>query len=114
MPSSFVPDNEAVPSGADWDPTYYRRRVERGADWDTTYAFRLAEAAAKDSARNQLIAAIRLEEKRLQEQALTTLGTDYLTRETQRAAFAGQARANVYAQRTVDGVKGATDEAIKL
>lgn len=95
-----------------FDPHYYEKQVARGAPWDTGYAFRLAAARAKDKARSKLVRAIRLEAKRLQSASYTTLGADYLTRDHGFNAFVGEAHTNV--TRSIDGVRDAPDDAIKL
>jgi|GEM_PF-3055100 len=95
-----------------FDPHHYEKQVARGAPWDTGYAFRLATARAKDKARTKLVRAIRLEAKQMKSASYTTLGADYLTRDHGINTFIGEAHANVV--RSIDGVRDAPDDAIKL
>lgn len=117
MATRFVPDPEAqqdIPGGlARYNPRYYQDQVAVGSALDTTYEFRVAAAHAKDRARNQLVSAIKLEEKRLREQQLTTFSLSYLTDDFNKD-FSGEAKGNVLATRSIDGVDGADDDAIKL
>lgn len=85
------------------DRHYYEKQVGPSSPFDETHAFRRAAARAKDRARHQLIRAIRDKEREARGNSFTGLGD-----------FSQAARSEVYAQRTVDGVKGATDDAIKL
>jgi hypothetical protein len=115
--TKYIPDREEpseVGAVHSWNHKYYRNQVQAGAPWDTTFAFRYAVAHAKDRARNELIRAIRMEAQRLQEESRTTLGIDYLTRNDDLASFDNQAKSNVLAQRKINGVEGAPDDAILL
>ena len=85
------------------DRHHYEKQIGPSSPFDRTHAFRLATARAKDRARHKLIRAIRKKEREARGNSLTGLGD-----------FSQAARREVYAQRTVDGVKGATDDAIKL
>ena len=85
------------------DRHYYAKQVEPASPFDKTHAFRLATARAKDRVRHNLIRAIREREREARGNSFTGLGD-----------VSQAARREVYAQRTVDGVKGATDDAIKL
>jgi hypothetical protein len=116
MAVTFIPDpqQDNTPSGDGYNKHLYADAVQPGSIWDTTYEFRRAAAAAKDTARNQLRHAIKLEEQRLLEQQLTTLSGSYLTSDPFSSDFSGQARSNVMVTRSIDGVEGAPDNAIKL
>jgi hypothetical protein len=116
MPSTtkLQPDTDSSEAIEGIDRHYYANQVVSGGPWDRTYPFRMAAAHAKDRARHHLLKAIWMEEQRLASQTFTgglalTSGVSIV-----RADFSQQARANVLANRTVDGVKGASDDAIKL
>ena len=86
------------------DPRYYQKRVGAGDPWDTGYAIRQATAAAKDSARKKLIKTIQDEEEKARQNSLMGLG------ETHDRNAIGSS----LAEREIDGVKGAPDNAIDL
>jgi hypothetical protein len=105
MPSRFSEDGSsaATESLEGVDRHYYEKQIGPSSPGDNTQAFKLAAAVAKDRARHELIKAIRVEDARLRGDSIVGIGD-----------FSGEARANVYANRTVDGVRGASDDAIKL
>lgn len=85
------------------DRHYYEKQVGPSSPFDETWAFRHAAAVAKDRARHNFIRAIRDKEREIKGNSFTGVGD-----------FSDAARREIYAQRSVDGVKGATDDAIKL
>lgn len=104
MPTRFEPGNSAsVEQLEGVDRHYYEKQVGPSSPFDSTHAFRLAAAIAKDRARHELIKAIRAQEREARGNSFTGLGD-----------VSPAARSEVYAQRAVDGVKGATDDSIKL
>ena len=109
----FVPDprgNDLGGEFVDVNRHYYRDQCRAQAgQWFPTIegqakaATDLAVANAKDDARHELIKALRKEEQRLRTETFTGIGN-----------FAEQARANVYKNRSVDGIEGLPDNDIKL
>lgn len=100
MPTNtkIVPDNSGeFVDGV--DRHYYANQVISKGPWDTTFAFRKAAAHAKDRARHNQIRAIRAE-------AAKARG-DF-------NALSGRAAGRDGDIRSIDGVKGAPDSAIKL
>ncbi|MDP1866998.1 MAG: hypothetical protein Q8L13_11745 [Bradyrhizobium sp.] len=93
---------------------HYANQVVSRGPLDHTYAFRKAAAHAKDRARHNQIKAIRKEEARLRSEAFAGSVTLSPGLDIVRADFSDQARANVLANRTIDGVRGASDDDIKL
>ena len=105
MPTTFKPDggNNETLDGV--DRHYYEKQVRAGgAGIDDTYAFRLAAARAKDTARHNLI-------KRVREEAAKAR---YGRSIGQELGDILSGRQDAVENRTVDGVKGAPDDAIKL
>lgn len=103
MGTELQPDNDASAFVEGVDRHYYEKQVGPSSPFDDTHAFRLAAARAKDKARHQLIRAVQQEEERLRSESLSGLGD-----------YSQEARRNTIANRSVDGVKGAPDDAIKL
>lgn len=80
------------------DRHYYERQVGAASPFDHTHQFKLAAARAKDQARHQLVKAVRVEAAKARGDLNAASG---------RAARDGE-------RRSVDGVEGAPDDAIKL
>ncbi len=104
MPLRLVRDgtieNEDIPGV---DRHYYVNQIGPKSPFDDTYEFRLAAAIAKDKARHQLIRAVR----KADEDARYNRGRlEELADITNQVAFG--------VTRSVDGVEGAPDNAIKL
>jgi hypothetical protein len=116
MAIKFLPDladDRRLTPVPDVNEHIYENQVQRSSDWDTTYAFRLAEAIAKDRARMELIRRVDMEAKRLSEESMTTLSASYFSSaDGNWRNFRDQARQNV--EREIDGVAGASLNAIKL
>lgn len=101
--SRFVDDAGAGGDLEGVDRHYYENQVGAASPLDEAHAFRLAAARAKDRARHDLIRAIRAKEREARGDTFGGFGQ-----------VTPAARGEIYAQRTVDGVKSATDDAIKL
>ena len=115
MATKVVPDGDESAFVEGVDRHYYRRQVGPSSPFDNTHAFRLAAAIAKDKARHKLIKAVRKEEQRIKsERGVFQEFSDRANNPGGDADYSKQARRNVLANRTVDGVKGASDDAIKL
>jgi len=109
----FEPDPRGNDLGGEFkdvDRHYYRDQVRNSSseliptiEGQAKRATELAVADAKDRARHELIKALREEEQRLRTETFTGIGN-----------FAGQARDNIYKNRTIDGLAGKTDNDIKL
>jgi hypothetical protein len=102
MTTTFKPD--AAASDGDIpgvDRHYYENQVGPSSLTDDTHAFRLAAAVAKDTARHQLIRAVRKANEDARANSLTGLGKDTISD-------------SIYWTRSIDGVEGASDDAIKL
>lgn len=104
MPTTFKADSGSVEQLEGVDRHFYAKQVGPASPFDDTYAFRLAAARAKDTARHKLIKRIREEERKARGDR--SVGAELGD------IFSG--REKLVAQRTVDGVKGAPDDAIKL
>lgn len=96
MPIRFVPDNADEQSISGVDRHYYEAQVPPSSPGNDT-SFKRAAAVAKDRARHQLIRAV-LEEDR----------------KARGASFTGLDDTSVQVKRQIDGIEGATDDAIKL
>jgi hypothetical protein len=93
-------DNEDIPGV---DRHYYENQIGPKSPFDDTYEFRLAAAIAKDKARHQLIRAV----QKADEEARFNRGRlEEFADITNEVAFG--------TTRTIDGVEGAPDNAIKL
>lgn len=102
MPSTFVPDAGAGDADIPGvDRHYYRNQVGASSPFDDTHAFRMAAAVAKDRARHDLIKAVRKADQDARYNSFTGFGKDSLTDAMSIA-------------RSIDGVEGANDDAIKL
>lgn len=85
------------------DRHYYENQLGPASPFDDTYDFRLAAAIAKDRARHQMIRAV----QKADADARYNMGRiEELTSITNEVAFG--------VTRSVDGVEGAPDDAIKL
>lgn len=104
MVTTFKPD--AAASDGDIpgvDRHYYENQVGPSSLTDDTFAFRLATAVAKDKARHELIRAV---QKANRDARSDLFGAqDY-------EAFIGNGTQSF--TRSIDGVEGASDDAIKL
>lgn len=97
MPTTVKPDGDQSSFVDGVDRHYYENQVGAASPFDDTFQFRLAAARAKDRARHHLIKAVRVE-------AAKARGGMISDGATARAAE----------RRSIDGVEGATDDAIKL
>lgn len=104
MATRFMAGNDSSGRLEGVDRHFYEKQIGPASPFDDTHAFRLAAARAKDTARHKLIKRIREEEAKARygRSVGAELG-DILS-----------GRQDVISQRTVDGVKGASDDAIKL
>lgn len=93
-------DNPEIPGV---DPHYYEKQIGPASPFDDTYEFRLATARAKDAAREQLIDAIR----KADTDARYNMGKFEEFRNISNEVAFGTTR-------TIDGVEGLPDNAIKL
>lgn len=101
----FVPDQDTDPAISGVDRHFYERQVGAASPFDATHAFRLAAARAKDKARHELIRAVqKADEDARQNRGLGRELGDVL---------AGNPTGAV-TTRTIEGVAGASDDAIKL
>lgn len=93
---------------AEWvdglDRHYYERQLGPTSPFDDQYQFKLAAARAKDKARHLLVKAVREEARRAR----------YNRGVTQELGDILRGRQATTEKRYIDGVEGATDEAIKL
>lgn len=105
MPTNFVPDNNQSDFIDGVDRHFYENQVGASSPFDETFAFRLAAAVAKDRARHQLVRAIRKadEDARFNRSTGQELG-DVLRGNPDGSGI----------KRSIDGVDGASDNAIKL
>jgi|SRR4051812_15787165 hypothetical protein len=94
------------------DRHFYENQVGPSSLFDDAHAFRLATARAKDQARHKLIRAVREEEARVKAETFAGVKLDSMFNVSD--DFSAEARRNVLQNRTVDGAKGAGDDAIKL
>jgi hypothetical protein len=113
VPDRNRPDDLGLVHG--WNHRYYRDQVKSQGifAYDFSFRFRFAAAEALDYARNELIAAVRAEANRIRDESYTTLGLDYLWRDHEIGSFDAQAQQNILTQRSINGVNGAPDDAIK-
>lgn len=95
--TKHVPDSNSGEYAEGVDRHYYANQVVSKGPWDTTFAFRKAAAHIKDRARHNQIKAIRAEAAKARGDFNSLSG-----------------RAASRDQRSIDGVKGAPDSAIKL
>ena len=106
MPTEFKPDPYATDYVEGVSRTYYQDQVQQNhSAFDDEFEFKLAAAHAKDQARHKLIRAMqdKAKEFRLNQGRLQDL-----------EGFLSGNRFNENEKRTVDGVEGAPDDAIKL
>ncbi|MBR1198829.1 hypothetical protein JQ574_22795 [Bradyrhizobium sp. AUGA SZCCT0158] len=115
MPVKFIPGQDDPAADLDGvDKHYYRNQVGPSSPFDTTHAFRWAEARAKDRARHNLIRAVRKEEQRLRNETFAGGVRVDSSLNVVVDDFSAEARQNVLNNRTIDGIAGAKDDAIKL
>lgn len=100
MPVKYEPDRDTVDPIPGVDRHFYRNQVlANSSSSGETLAFQLAAADAKDRARHEMIKAVRAEAAK----ASGNFNT-----------LSGRAAATDNERRTIDGVTGAPDDAIKL
>lgn len=110
MATKFVPDSSSnEPDIPGVDRHYYEKQIGPASPFDDTYAFRLAVARAKDKARHKLIRAVQAAADEADRSGFDFAGTGrgiikYHTDDVARGLV----------KRSVDGVDGAPDDAIKL
>lgn len=114
--TTFQPGNQAVETLDGVDRHFYEKQIGPASPFDDTYAFRLAAARAKDTARHKLINRIRQEERkaRANRSIGAEIGDIVSGHEGDARAFLESERRDIIARRTIDGVEGAPDDAIKL
>lgn len=113
MGTTFIPDPQIQSNGrvVTHNDHFYRDQVTGGGPFDTSFAFRWATASALDKARNNLIDAVGNEARQLRQEQASTLSGFVSDGATD---FRAEVNANVMATRSIDGVEGAPDDAIKL
>lgn len=109
MGTRLIPDNSAVESLPGVDRHYYEKQIGPASPFDDTYAFRLAAARAKDTARHKLIRAVQKTATEADRGGFDFEGTG-------RGVIKNQTDdvARGLVKRSIDGVDGAPDDAIKL
>lgn len=107
MPTTFIPQvgNEESLPGV--DRHYYEKQVGPASPFDDKHAFKLAAARAKDTARHKLIRAVQAERDKAVAGQFHGTGVGVILNRTDDVARS-------LVTRSIDGVDGASDDAIKL